>query len=158
MADSDGSVTVDVAAQAAQAAQQARSHADRAQNASSNAQAAADNGQISAETATKAANQAQGSATTANEHAARAESANNSAQAAAAQAGSGNEPSWIYAMVIAFLGIALITLIIGMIIASLTGAKTINTDVVSATTLIIGGLIGVLAPTPGTKKQQPPAK
>jgi uncharacterized membrane protein len=121
MADSDGTVTPDVAAQV-----------------------------------TQAAKQAQGSATTAKEHADRAQSASNSAQAAAAQAGLGNEPSWIYAMVIAFLGIALIALIIGMIVASLTGSKTINTDVVSATTLIIGGLIGVLAPTPGTKKQAPP--
>ena len=51
-------------------------------------------------------------------------------------------------MVIAFLGASLVALIIGMLIASLRGKGSISTDVVSAATLIIGGLIGVLAPTP----------
>jgi hypothetical protein len=55
-------------------------------------------------------------------------------------------------MVITFLGLALIALIVAIIIASLTGNRMINTDVVSAATLILGGLIGVLAPTPGTKR------
>ncbi len=111
-----------------------------------------------ARAAAQAAQAAQGSATDAEGHATRAETASNNAQAAAVQAGLGAEPSWMYAMVIAFLGIALLALIIGMIVASLTGNKMINTEVVSSTTLIIGGLIGVLAPTPGTKKQPPKAQ
>jgi predicted phage tail protein len=59
-------------------------------------------------------------------------------------------------MVIAFLGVALIALIVAVIIASLTGSRMINTDVVSAATLILGGLIGVLAPSPSTKSSPKP--
>lgn len=62
------------------------------------------------------------------------------------------EPGWIYAMVIGILGAALIALVIAMVISSLRGNGTISTDIVSAATLIIGGLIGVLAPTPTTKR------
>jgi hypothetical protein len=85
-------------------------------------------------------------------HAVRAEIASQGAQAAAAQASLGSEPSWIYAMVVAILGIALLALVAGILVASLTGSRTISTDVVSAATLILGGLIGVLAPTPGKKR------
>ena len=106
----------------------------------------------SGDAATEAVQRAQDFADAAKGHADRAESANNSAKAAAAQAGASGEPNWIYAMVIAFLGAALLALITGIIIASLSGNKTINTSVISATTLIIGGLIGVLAPTPTTKR------
>lgn len=62
------------------------------------------------------------------------------------------EPSWIYALVLCILGAALIALVIAMVISALTGKGAISTDIVSMATLIIGGLIGVLAPTPGTKK------
>lgn len=41
----------------------------------------------------------------------QAQDAATRAQAAAAQAGLGSEPSWIYAMVIGFLGIALLALV-----------------------------------------------
>jgi hypothetical protein len=54
-------------------------------------------------------------------------------------------------MVIGFLGVALIALIVDIVVASLTGSRAINTDVISAATLILGGLIGVLAPTPAKK-------
>jgi hypothetical protein len=69
---------------------------------------------------------------------------------AAAQA----EPGWIYGMVIGFLGAALLALVVAMVIASLTGSRVISADVVSATTLILGGLIGILAPTPASRKRQ----
>jgi Domain of unknown function (DUF1906) len=70
---------------------------------------------------------------------------------AAAQA----EPSWIYGMVIGFLGAALLALVVAMAVASLTKGVTISTDVVSVITLIAGGLIGVLAPTPATRRKKP---
>ena len=76
------------------------------------------------------------------------------AQAALAgvQAAGSAEPGWIYGMVIGILGAALLALVIAMVIASLTGSRVIPTDVASATTLILGGLIGILAPTPTSKK------
>jgi arginine decarboxylase len=59
------------------------------------------------------------------------------------------DPSPVYAVITNStydgLGVALITLIIGIVIAALQG-KTPDTAVVSAATLIAGGLIGVLAP------------
>ena len=77
------------------------------------------------------------------------------AQAALAgvQAAGSAEPGWIYGMVIGILGAALLALVIAMVIASLTGSRVIPTDVASATTLILGGLIGILAPTPTSKKR-----
>ena len=62
------------------------------------------------------------------------------------------EPGWIYGMVIGILGAALLALVAAMVIASLTGSRVVPTDVASATTLILGGLIGILAPTPASKK------
>jgi pyruvate/2-oxoglutarate dehydrogenase complex dihydrolipoamide acyltransferase (E2) component len=78
------------------------------------------------------------------------------AQAALAgvQAAAQAEPGWIYGMVIGFLGVALLALVAAMVIASLRGTRVISTDVASATTLILGGLIGILAPTPSRKRQQ----
>ena len=61
---------------------------------------------------------------------------------------------WIYGMVIGFLGAALLALVVAMVIASLTGSRAISSDVVTATTLILGGLIGILAPTPISRKRQ----
>ena len=58
-------------------------------------------------------------------------------------------------MVIGILGAALLALVVAMVISSLTGSRVIPTDVSSATTLILGGLIGILAPTPTSKKRQP---
>lgn len=83
----------------------------------------------------------------------QAQSAAKHAQAAAAQAGLGYEPSRIYGMVIVFLGVSLLILLIGIVIASLTGNRMVSTPVVSAATLILGGLIGVLAPTPATRSK-----
>lgn len=40
-------------------------------------------------------------------------------------------------------------LVVAIVIASLSGNRIVSTDVVSAATLILGGLIGVLARTPG---------
>jgi tetrahydromethanopterin S-methyltransferase subunit B len=85
------------------------------------------------------------------------------AQAALAgvQAAASAEPGWIYGMVIGILGAALLALVVAMVIASLTGSRAIPADVASATTLILGGLIGILAPTPSKKgagsRTQPPA-
>ena len=124
---------------AAEAAQQAQASADNAGDHANPAQSAS---------AQAAAN----SADAAMSHALRAEIASHNAQAAAAQASSASEPSWVYAMVIVILGIALLALVTGILIASLTGSRTISTDVVSAATLILGGLIGLLAPTPGAKR------
>ena len=78
------------------------------------------------------------------------------AQAALAgvQAAAQAEPGWIYGMVIGFLGVALLALVAAMVIASLRGSRVISTDIASATTLILGGLIGILAPTPSKKRQQ----
>lgn len=69
---------------------------------------------------------------------------------AAAQA----EPGWIYGMVIGFLGAALLALVVAMAIASLTGSRAISPDVVTATTLILGGPIGILAPTPTSRNRR----
>jgi hypothetical protein len=76
------------------------------------------------------------------------------AQAALAgvQAAGSAEPGWIYGMVIGILGAALLALVVAMVISSLTGSRVIPADVASATTLILGGLIGILAPTPTAKK------
>jgi hypothetical protein len=104
----------------------------------------------------QAAQQRPGLADNAADHSNMTHSAGASAQAATAHASLGDEPSWIYAMVVAILGIALLTLVTGIIIASLSGSRTISTDVVSATTLILGGLIGILTPTPGTKRSPRP--
>ena len=41
-----------------------------------------------------------------------------------------------------------------MVISSLRGSRAIPTDVATAMTLILGGLIGILAPTPSKKRQQ----
>lgn len=73
-------------------------------------------------------------------------------QTQAQAAGLGAEPGWLYAMVIGILGAALIALVIAMVISSLRGSGSISTDIVSAATLIIGGLIGVLAPSPTAQK------
>jgi hypothetical protein len=87
------------------------------------------------------------------------------AQAALAgvQAAGSAEPGWIYGMVIGILGAALLALVVAMVISSLTGSRVVPTDVASATTLILGGLIGILAPTPTSKKgsgsgAKPPAR
>jgi len=93
------------------------------------------------------ADDAADSATTAGAHATAAEAAMRGAQSAGQ-----SEPHWFYGLVIIFLGAALLLLIVAMMIASLTGSRTISTDVVSAATLIAGGLIGILAPTPTKKK------
>jgi hypothetical protein len=90
-------------------------------------------------------------------YAAQAAASSTAAQTAqqitqAQAAGLSGEPGWIYAMVIGILGVALIALVIAMVISSLRGSGTISTDIVSAATLIIGGLIGVLAPSPTAKK------
>lgn len=79
------------------------------------------------------------------------------AQAALAgvQAAAQAEPGWIYGMVIGILGAALMALVVAMVIASLTGSRVVPTDVASAMTLILGGLIGILAPTPASRKRQP---
>lgn len=74
---------------------------------------------------------------------------------AGVQAAAQAEPGWIYGMVIGILGAALLALVIAMVIASLSGSRAIPADVASATTLILGGLIGILAPTPTSKKRQP---
>ena len=76
------------------------------------------------------------------------------AQAALAgvQAAGSAEPGWIYGMVIGILGAALLALVVAMVISSLTGSRAVPTDVASAITLILGGLIGILAPTPTSKK------
>ena len=74
------------------------------------------------------------------------------AQAAATQAGLVNEPSWIYAMVIGILGAVVVLLVIAMFVLALKNNR-IPDDVESAATLVLGGLIGVLAPTPVTKKK-----
>jgi hypothetical protein len=74
---------------------------------------------------------------------------------AGVQAAGQAEPGWIYGMVIGILGAALLALVVAMVIASLTGSRAIPADVASATTLILGGLIGILAPTPTSKKRQP---
>lgn len=97
--------------------------------------------------------QAKAAATEAQGHADVAQSAVQHAQEAVAQAGLDNEPSWIYAMVIGVLGAALLILTIAMVIIALRG-RNIPNDVVSAVTLILGGLIGILAPTPATKRRQ----
>ncbi len=73
---------------------------------------------------------------------------------AGVQAAAQAEPGWIYGMVIGFLGAALLALVVAMVIASLTGSRAISSDVVTATTLILGGLIGILAPTPISRKRQ----
>lgn len=88
-------------------------------------------------------------AQTAQQHAAVAQTAAQQAQGAAAQAiaAQSSEPSWIYGLVIAILGAALITLIIGVVVTALSG-KMVDTAIVSAASLIAGGLIGVLAPSP----------
>jgi hypothetical protein len=114
-----------------------------------------DNAGDHAHLAQDASASAQAAANSAEDHARRAERASSSAQAAA-HASLGDEPSWVYGMVIVILGTALLALVAGILIASLSGTRTISTDVVSAATLILGGLIGVLAPTPGTKRSPRP--
>jgi uncharacterized membrane protein len=100
-----------------------------------------------------AAARAEAAAEATRAHLDQTQSAAGIAQTAAqqAQAAATTEPSWIYGMVVVFLGIALLALIAAIVIASLTGSRVISTEVVSAATLILGGLIGVLAPTPGKK-------
>lgn len=58
-------------------------------------------------------------------------------------------PGPAYLMVIGILGLALIALIVGDLLSALGSQHTVDTSLMSATTLIAGGLIGVLAPTPG---------
>jgi uncharacterized membrane protein len=106
-----------------------------------------------ADAAEAAASRAEAAAAQARAHVDQTQSAVGAAQTAVqqAQAAAASEPSWIYGMVVGFLGVALLALIVAIVIASLTGTRTISTEVVSAATLILGGLIGVLAPTPGKK-------
>lgn len=100
-----------------------------------------------------AADHAERARTYANQAAVSREAAQTAQRITEAQAsGASAEPGWLYAMVIGILGAALIALVIAMVISALRGKGTISTDIVSAATLIIGGLIGVLAPTPTTKK------
>ena len=97
-----------------------------------------------------AASRAEAAAIASQTHVDQTQSAAGAAQQAAqqAQAAAGTEPSWIYGMVVGFLGVALLVLLVAIVIASLTGSRAVNNDVVSTATLILGGLIGVLAPTP----------
>jgi cobalamin biosynthesis Mg chelatase CobN len=113
-------------------------------HASAAKEAAADAADHASE-AKKAAVAAQGNAGAANDAA-------KNAQAAATQAGLVNEPSWIYAMVIGILGAVVVLLVIAMFVLALKNDR-IPDDVESAATLVLGGLIGVLAPTPVTKKK-----
>lgn len=87
------------------------------------------------------------------QHAAIAVSAADRAQGAADQAVAAKtpQPNWIFAMVIGFLGLALIILIVGAVIAASNG-KMVDTTIVSVVSLIAGGLIGVLAPSPQSGK------
>jgi len=113
--------------------------------------------QDAATKATTAATAAGMSADRAHTEAHTASTAAGSAQTAATtaqQSAAPPEPSWIYGMVIGFLGVALLVLVVAMVVASLTGKRTISGDVESATTLILGGLIGVLAPTPATRTKK----
>jgi hypothetical protein len=98
------------------------------------------------------ASDAKEAAVAAQGHAGVANDAMKNAQVAAAQAGLANEPSWIYAMVIAILGAVVVLLVIAMFVLALKDHR-IPDDVESAATLVLGGLIGVLAPTPATKKK-----
>jgi hypothetical protein len=102
----------------------------------------------------QAAAEAKAHADAAASSAAIAKAQADAAQAAmqAVQSGPQAETNGIYGMVIGFLGVALLALVAGMITASLIKSGHISTDIVSATTLIAGGLIGVLAPTPAGKK------
>jgi hypothetical protein len=118
--------------------------------ASSASEAASAEAKQHADEAKQHADEAASSAATSKQQADAAQAALTGVQAAA-QA----EPGWIYGMVIGFLGAALLALVIAMVIASLTGSRAIPADVASATTLILGGLIGILAPTPTAKKRQP---
>jgi hypothetical protein len=97
-----------------------------------------------------AAERAEAAAAASQAHVDQTQSAAGAAQQAAqrAQAAAGTEPSWIYGMVVAFLGVALLVLIVAIVVASLSGTRMAGTDVVSIATLILGGLLGVLAPTP----------
>lgn len=110
-----------------------------------------DQGADQAGEAAAAAARAEAAAEQTRAHVDQTQSAVGAAQTAAqqAQAAARTEPSWIYGMVIAFLGVALLVLVVAIVIASLSGNRIVSTDVVSAATLILGGLIGVLAPTPG---------
>jgi hypothetical protein len=146
-----GSVPADVDVQATSAVQQVQAHAEQAVAAQGGAQTAASDGRASAAAASQAARQAQDAAAVAQDHADKAAGASSSAQAAAVLANSGSEPGWVYALVIGFLGAALLALIAVIVVTALKG-KGINTDVMSATTLILGGLIGVLAPSPGRRQ------
>ena len=117
--------------------------ATKATTAATAAGASADRAHTDAHTASTAAGSAQGHSTAAQ-----------TAATAAQQSADPPEPSWIYGMVIGFLGVALLVLVVAMVVASLTGKRTISGDVESATTLILGGLIGVLAPTPATRSKK----
>lgn len=77
----------------------------------------------------------------------RAGSAAAVAEAAAARITGPPGPS--YLLVISILGAALLALIIGDLISLFTGNHSVDTNLMSVTTLIAGGLIGVLAPSPG---------
>ncbi|HEY4023795.1 MAG TPA: hypothetical protein VGM75_34285 [Pseudonocardiaceae bacterium] len=87
------------------------------------------------------------------QHATNAASSADRAQGAAdlAVATRTPQPSWIFALVIGILGLALIILIIGAVIAASNG-KMVDTTIVSVVSLIAGGLIGVLAPSPQSGK------
>jgi hypothetical protein len=99
--------------------------------------------------AESAAVRAEAAAAASQAHVDRTQSAASAAQHAAQQAqAAGTEPSWIYGMVVGFLGVALLVLIVAIVIASLSGNRVPSTDVVSVATLILGGLLGVLAPSP----------
>lgn len=139
----------------------ARDRTDTAQQGVSLTSELASQAPIAADTASTAPASADGFADTASDAVGVAQAHADVAKAAitaAQEAASPPEPSWIYGMVIGFLGVALLVLVVAMVIASLTTSRAISADVVSAVTLILGGLIGILAPTPSTKKkkQQPP--
>jgi uncharacterized membrane protein YeaQ/YmgE (transglycosylase-associated protein family) len=97
-----------------------------------------------------AAQRAEAAAVESQTHVDQTQSAAGAAQQAAqrAQAAASAEPSWIYGLVVAFLGVALLVLIVAIVITSLSGKPTPSTELVSLATLILGGLLGVLAPTP----------
>jgi len=64
------------------------------------------------------------------------------------QTPSPSEPSWVYALVIGFLGIALLILVVAIVVGALSGGRPVDASIISAATLIAGGLIGILAPSP----------
>jgi tetrahydromethanopterin S-methyltransferase subunit B len=68
-----------------------------------------------------AAERAEAAAAASQAHVDRSQSAAGAAQQAAQQAqAAGTEPSWIYGMVVGFLGVALLVLITAIVIASLS--------------------------------------